>query len=187
MTSGQLITNVAGVPPESAQSQAGPATRRGADYHYGHWRLYYSPCTGDDQSDSCRNFVLYEYLIAPGHWQSENPMQQRPDPVLARVSERHRPFMGAASRQRPVRRVVRVKTIQRLPRPLEEDQVAALLGTLGRWRDRAMVLLMLHGGLRPGEVLCLHPDDVQYGRQRVIVRDHTDHPKGARTKSRTEP
>ena len=94
--------------------------------------------------------------------------------------------MGAASRQRPVRRVVRVKTIQRLPRPLDEEHVAALLATLDRWRDRAMVLLMLHGGLRPGEVLCLHLADVQYGRRRVIVRYHTDHPKGARTKSRTE-
>jgi integrase/recombinase XerD len=102
------------------------------------------------------------------------------------VAERHRSFMGASSRQRPVRRVVRVKTIQRLPRPLDDDQVATLLGSLDRWRDRAMVLLMLHGGLRPGEVLSLHLDDVQYGRRRVIVRYHLDHPKGARTKSRTE-
>ena len=94
--------------------------------------------------------------------------------------------MGLASHQRPVRRVVRVRTIQRLPRPLDEEQVAVLVGSLKRWRDRAMVLLMLHGGLRPGEVLSLHLDDVQYGRRRIIVRYHTDHPKGARTKSRTE-
>ncbi len=32
-----------------------------------------------------------------------------------------------------------------------------------------MLLLMLEGGLRPGEVLCLHLEDVQYGRKRVIV------------------
>jgi integrase len=129
---------------------------------------------------------FYEYLIVSGRLPTENPIQRRLDPALARVSERHRPFMGASSRQRPVRRVVRVKTVQRLPRPLDEDQVAALLGSLDRWRDRAMVLLMLHGGLRPGEVLSLHLDDVQYGRRRVIVRYHADHPKGARTKSRTE-
>src|SRR5205823_11335156 len=100
--------------------------------------------------------------------------------------ERHRPFIGPASRQRPIRRVVRVKTVQRLPRPLESDQVEALLGSLRRWRDRALVLLMLQGGLRPGEVLSLHLEDVQYGRRRVIVRYRTDHPKGARTKSRME-
>ena len=45
---------------------------------------------------------------------------------------------------------------------------------------------MLHGGLRPGEVLTLQLSDVQYGRKRVVIRYCTDHPKRARTKSRTE-
>lgn len=49
-----------------------------------------------------------------------------------------------------------------------------------------MLLLMLHGGLRPGEVLSLHLEDLQYGRRRVVIRYRTDHPKRARTKSRTE-
>jgi integrase len=126
---------------------------------------------------------FYEYLIMFGDRTSENPMQLRPDPALARVSDRHLPFIGSASRQRPVRRAVPVKTVLRLPRPLSDEQVSPLLGSLCRWRDRA---LMLHGGLRPGEALSLHLEDVQYGRRRVIVRYRTDHPKGARTKSRTE-
>ena len=94
--------------------------------------------------------------------------------------------MGPASQQRPIRRALRVKTIQRVSRPLSREQVDALLGATHTWRDRAMLLLMLQGGLRPGEVLNLHLDDVQYGRRRVIVRYRTDHPKGARTKSRME-
>lgn len=49
-----------------------------------------------------------------------------------------------------------------------------------------MILLMLHGGLRPGEVLTLQLGDIQYGRKRVVIRYRTDHPKRARTKSRTE-
>jgi integrase len=129
---------------------------------------------------------FYEYLILLGQQTSENPMQLRPDPAQARVPERHVPFMGTASRQRPVRRAVRVKTVMRLPRPLSDDQVSALLASLGCWRDRALMLLMLHGGLRPGEALSLHLEDVQYGRRRVVVRYRTDHPKGGRTKSRTE-
>jgi len=129
---------------------------------------------------------FYEYLIVSGHWLVQNPIQQRPDPALARVAERNRSFIGPASRQHPIRRVVRVKTAQRVPRPLESDHVQALLGSLRTWRDRAMILLMLQGGLRPGEVLNLHLTDVQYGRRRVVVRFRTDHPKGARTKSRTE-
>src|SRR5258708_31467760 len=45
---------------------------------------------------------------------------------------------------------------------------------------------MLQGGLRSGEVLNLHLEDVQYGRRRITVRYRTDHPKGARTKCSIE-
>src|SRR5579884_212682 len=130
---------------------------------------------------------FYEYLILSGQFtECENPIQKVDDPALARVSERHRPFMGRASRQRPIRRAVRVKTVQRLPRPMDDDQIRQLLASLTCRRDKAMLLLMLHGGLRPGEVLSLHLDDLQYGRRRVVIRYRTDHPKRARTKSRTE-
>lgn len=129
---------------------------------------------------------FYEYAIMAGQYERSNPIEKRLDPALARVSERHRPFMGRASRQRPIRRSVRVKTVQRVPRPLDEDQVQALLGQLRRRRDRAIVLLMLDGGLRPGEVLGLHLEDIAYGRRRVVVRHRDDHPKGARSKSRFE-
>src|SRR5258707_15547256 len=94
--------------------------------------------------------------------------------------------MGKASRQRPIRRAVRVKTVQRIPRPMSEEQVKQLLDSLHLLRDKAMVLLMLQGGLRPGEVLNLHLEDIQYGRKRVIIRYRDDHPKGVRTKSRRE-
>jgi integrase/recombinase XerD len=36
------------------------------------------------------------------------------------------------------------------------------------------------------EVLTLQLGDIQYGRKRVVIRYRTDHPKRARTKSRTE-
>lgn len=130
---------------------------------------------------------FYEYLILSDQFSAnENPIQKVDDPAYARVADRHRPFMGRASRQRPMRRTVRVKTIQRVPRPLDDDQTNKLLASLRLERDRAMILLMLHGGLRPGEVLCLQLGDLQYGRKRVIIRYRTEHPKGARTKSRTE-
>src|SRR5438045_3149677 len=107
--------------------------------------------------------VPYEFLDDEGRSGGEVTRLLRH--LEARVSERHRPFMGAASRQRAVRRAVRVKTVQHLPRPLSERHVAALFGSLRRWRDRAVLLLMLQGGLRPGEALSLHLEDVQYGRR----------------------
>lgn len=88
--------------------------------------------------------------------------------------------------RRPARRLKRLRRIHRIPRPLSDEQVARLLDVVVRPRDRAMFLLMLQGGLRPGEVLNLHLEDVEYGRRRVTIRHRTDHPKGVRTKSRTE-
>src|SRR6266566_6734789 len=61
-----------------------------------------------------------------------------------------------------------------------------LLEQLRCLRDRALILLMLQGGLRPGEALGLPLEDVAYGRRRIVVRHRTDHPKGVRSKSRIE-
>jgi integrase len=69
---------------------------------------------------------------------------------------------------------------------LTGEEVRALLGSMTTMRDLAIFLLMLDGGLRPGEVLCLRLDDVSYGRRRVVVRKRDDHPRGARAKSRRE-
>src|SRR5436309_14336685 len=94
--------------------------------------------------------------------------------------------MSQASRQRPIRRAVRVRTVQRVPRPMSEEQVKQLLDSLHLLRDQAMVLLMVQGGLRPGEVLNLHLEDIQYGRRRIVIHHRTALHMRARTKARTE-
>jgi len=130
---------------------------------------------------------FYEWAIAAEAYSgAESPLQLREDPALARVVDRHQPFMGRASRQRPVRRVVAVKQPLRLPRPMAPADVEALLSSLTRLRDLAIFLLMLDGGLRPGEVLSLHLEDVAYGQRRVRICKRDDHPRGARGKSRAE-
>jgi len=130
---------------------------------------------------------FYEYLILAGEVTAyENPMHTAGEPHPTRVRDRHRPFLDGIARQQPIRRVVRVKAPLRLPRPLADDHVQQLLRSLRTWRDKAMLLLMLQGGLRPGEVLNLHLEDIQYGRRRITIRYRTDHPRGVRTKSRTE-
>ena len=131
--------------------------------------------------------TFYEYLILAEDFSSnENPLRKIPDLAAARVTSKYMPLLHLTTRQHPVRRVIRVRAPRRLPRPLTDDQVMALFDSLRRRRDRAIFLLMLQGGLRPGEVLNLHLEDLQYSRRRVVVRHRTDHPKGARTKSRVE-
>jgi integrase len=97
---------------------------------------------------------FYEYLILSDQWPNmANPIHQEFDGESARVPDRNRPFLSGISRQRPVRRIVRVRTIQPIPRPMTREQIEKLLGSLQMLRDKALVLLMLHCGLRPGEVL----------------------------------
>jgi integrase/recombinase XerD len=129
---------------------------------------------------------FYEYTIMAGLFPAANPLEKILDGVARRLTERHRPFLDGIRRHHPLRRRVGVRTVDRLPRALEESQVTALLDALRSARDRALLRLMLDGGLRPGEVLSLHLEDVAYGRRRVVIRRRRDHPKGLRTKSRVE-
>jgi integrase len=130
---------------------------------------------------------FFDWAIAAEQYASgDNPMQRRIDHALGRVSDRHQPFVGAASRQQPVRRTVRVRLPLRLPRPMTHEDIEALLASLTTLRDLAIFRLMLDGGLRPGEVLCLQLDDISYGRRRVTIRKRDDHPRGARAKARHE-
>lgn len=131
--------------------------------------------------------IFFEWAIAAEEYAgADNPMQRRVDQALGRVPDRHQPFAGGASRQQPVRRTVRVRLPMRLPRPLSIQDVDALLASTSTVRDLAVYLLMLDGGLRPGEVLCLQLEDVAYGRRRVTIRKRDDHPRGARAKARRE-
>ncbi|MET7852688.1 tyrosine-type recombinase/integrase [Streptomyces avermitilis] len=129
---------------------------------------------------------FYDWAVVAEEYDGDSPMQKRLDPALARVPDRHQPFMGRASRQQPMRRTVTVRQPRRLPRPVDEAVLEQFIGSLKRLRDLAVFLLILDGGLRPGEVLSLHLDDISYGRRRVTVRKRDDHPRGVRGKSRTE-
>ncbi len=129
---------------------------------------------------------FYDWALLAGRFDGPNPIARVVDRALVRVTDRHRPFLAGISRQPGTRRALQVKTVRRLPRPLDADQVAALLGALRCQRDLALVRLMLDGGLRPGEALGLHLGDIAYGRRRVTIRHREDHPRGVRQKSRTE-
>ena len=114
-----------------------PAQRLGlavvADGQDGPGRLL-SPATVDRILAAVSSF--YDWAILAEEYEcGVSPVQMRADPALARVPERHQPYMGRASRQQPVRRVVQVKRPRRLPRPMSEPDLEALLSGLKRLRD----------------------------------------------------
>lgn len=129
---------------------------------------------------------FYDWGVMSDHVEGPNPMTKVEDRRTLRISDRHRPFLEGVSRRRPRTRTIRAKTIRRLPRPMSDEQIDALLGALKSLRDNALVKLMLNAGLRPGEALGLHMTDIAYGRRRVAIRCRDDHPRGVRSKSRTE-
>jgi site-specific recombinase XerD len=62
-----------------------------------------------------------------------------------------------------------VRQLRCLPESLEPADVSAFLADLDTHRDRAIVLLMVFGGLRAAEVRSLRLADVDQGRRRVRV------------------
>ena len=62
-----------------------------------------------------------------------------------------------------------VRSVRRLPRILEPEEVKALVAALRTQRDRAMVQAMLLGGLRRCEVLGLRLQDLHLGEWRVFI------------------
>lgn len=96
---------------------------------------------------------LFDYLMLRG-------LVDR-NPVPRSMGARHRGHRG----------VPLVRAPRKLPRVLSPAEVVALVSALRTDRDRAMVALMVHGGLRRCEVLGLRFGDVHVGDQRVFVAE----------------
>jgi integrase/recombinase XerD len=129
---------------------------------------------------------FYEWARTTDRFDGPGPMVRVHDRAAAHVSERNRPFLAGITSQPPARSPVRLRDVHRVPRPMAGEHGDALIAQLHCRRDLALIRLMLDGGLRPGEVLGLHLTDIAYGRRRVTVRVRFDHPRGVRSKSRTE-
>lgn len=98
---------------------------------------------------------LFEYLAARGVV-ARNPVPRS---------------LSARPGRAPLRGSPLVRAPRRLPRILGPDEVDRLVGALRTDRDRAMVWLMLLGGLRRCEVLGLRMADLRPGERRVFVAD----------------
>ncbi len=95
-----------------------------------------------------------------------------PVPVARRssgVRAKRRGLLGHVSSGRPRTGGRLVREPSRLPDSLDEGDVAVFFGDLLTYRDRAIVLAMLLGGLRAGEVRSLRLADVDVGLRRVRV------------------
>lgn len=86
-----------------------------------------------------------------------------------------RGYLGLHARRKRGQLALRVKTPQTVVEPLTREQVVVFLRSLRRYRDLAIVYLMLFCGLRSSEVLSLRTCDVNVLDRRLRV-----HGKGNR-------
>lgn len=91
---------------------------------------------------------FYEWAVLSGRLRGTNPISRTSERASFRVADRHRPFLQGIARKPVSARILRVKTVRRLPRPLAADQIERLFAVLRCARDVALLRLMLDGGGR---------------------------------------
>jgi site-specific recombinase XerD len=116
---------------------------------------------------------LFEHQVMAG------VLDENPVPAARRANGLRAPARGMLSHAGPGRprgggRLVRQP--ERLPESVDGDDVAAFLADLLTYRDRAIVLAMVLGGLRAGEVRSLRLADVDMamGRVRVVGKGNRE-------------
>jgi site-specific recombinase XerD len=109
---------------------------------------------------------LFEFAVTTGV-RPDNPVPAARRSSGLRATPRG--LLGHVGGGRPRAGGRLVRQPRRLPEALEAHDVAAFLADLRTSRDRAIILLMLLGGLRAGEVRSLRLADVDMGLRRVRV------------------
>jgi integrase/recombinase XerC len=109
---------------------------------------------------------LFEFVVMTGA-RAENPVPAARRSTGLRPSRRG--LLGHIGPGRPRGGGRLVRQPRRLPEALEPEDVAAFVADLRTFRDRAITLAMLLGGLRAAEVRSLRLADVDMGLRRVRV------------------
>ncbi len=144
--------------------QAKPTLERGAKVVRLADRRGAAPATMNRRIAAVRG--MFEYAVITGV-RADNPvpaarrstgLRPKARGLLGHIGPRRAPTGGRLVRQP-----------RRLPEGLEPDEVAVFLSDLCTYRDRAMALAMLLGGLRAAEVRSLRLADVDRGMRRVRV------------------
>jgi integrase len=115
-------------------------------------------CTRTVKRRLCTLSGLYRYLLTRG----DTPVRANPVPGgLPRRSS----SPGGATRSDPL-----LLAPSTLPRIVPVEQVQRFLASLNTYRDKAIILLMVMGGLRKSEALGLQLDDLNSAQHSVRVR-----------------
>ncbi len=117
-------------------------------------------------------------------------LKNAPDLPLYRFLEmpnRHyKPFLHGIARAKPTKsRVVSVKPEEKQVRTLTDGQVQKLLDACTRTRDKFLLALLFETGMRIGQALGLHHEDIKPEDNQVRIVPRDNNANGARAKTQS--
>lgn len=99
---------------------------------------------------------------------------------------RFKPFLVHTSRGKMTKRGLKLREPQRRIRPINDAAFARFQDATSNIQFQCILLLMRDGGLRVGEVLGLHIQDLEFHRNGVVIRRRADLANGALAKGMLE-
>ena len=99
---------------------------------------------------------------------------------------RFKPFLVHTSRGKMTRRGLKLKEPKRHIRPIDDEAFACFQDATSNVQFQCILLLMRDGGLRVGEVLGLHIQDLEFHRNGVVIRRRAGLANGALAKGMVE-
>jgi integrase/recombinase XerD len=98
----------------------------------------------------------------------------------------YKPFLHGIAKVKPEqKRVVAVKREQHKPKTLTDEQIQALIAACMHTRDKFLLTLMYHTGMRVGQCLGLKHEDLSVEDGEIHIVPRNGNPNGARAKTRT--
>lgn len=130
---------------------------------------------------------FYDWVIINDDGYSGNPLPSVIDYKAVPITESYKGFLSFVNKGNQAKsRFLKVKAPKRLPRPVSIDSTKLILQSLNSFRDKAILLLSLQGGLRIGEILGITFEDVNFRKREISVRFRENNPNGARVKGSKE-
>ncbi len=136
--------------------------------------------------------ALYRFLIRRGQIH-DSPVVYVDIPRGRWLTERDLLAHTRPSQQRVQRMELKLKEPITFPKTVSEQDFKVFVesihvgnepfGDPSGFRDRLLCLLLMEGGLRIGELLGMHMEDLEFGKQGVHIRFRADNENGARAKA----
>jgi integrase/recombinase XerD len=171
-----------------------PGVEQLKEYLWNQYRRNFKPCTLRNTCISVRQFLCFlqatgrSALSELSREDLEGFVEHEQDRGLKISSVYHRvgtvqPFIRYGINQgliaeEVLKRPIRIKVPQRLPRAMEPYDVKCLLAALEGVRNRAMVLVLLRTGMRIGELLDTRVSDVHLEDKKILIYEGEKNRRG---------